>query len=220
VKDGRWGQLEEARDMRILVIGATGLIGKEVVKLLSGDHDVVKIGHKSGEFKVDIASKTSIEELFKKAGRFDALVSCAGEARFGPLSSLSDDDFAFGLVNKLMGQVNLVRVGRKFIADNGSFTLTAGILAREPIPGSASISIINAGVEAFARAAALETERGVRVNAVSPPFLKETLRSLGMDDSSGIPVAQVPYAYRESVESDRTGQVLDPRDFVAAVSAR
>ena len=205
--------------MKIIVIGATGTIGREVTRLLAVGHEVVKVGHRGGDFRVDIASKASIEELYKSVGRFDAVVSCAGDARFAPLAQLTDEDFMLGLTNKLMGQVNLVRVGLKNISDNGSFTLTAGTLARRPMPGSASISAVNAGVEAFARAAALEMTRGIRINAVSPPFLKETLEAMGMDKSQGMPAARVAPAYRESVEGTRTGSILDPRDFAYAASA-
>jgi NAD(P)-dependent dehydrogenase (short-subunit alcohol dehydrogenase family) len=200
--------------MRIIVIGATGLIGKEVVKALSVKHEVVKVGHKSGDLRVDITSKESIEELFKKAGAFDALVSTSGGAAFGEFDKLTDENFAFSLRDKLMGQVNLVRLGTKYIRDKGSFTLTSGVLARDPIPGSAAISLVNAGLEGFTRAAALEMKRGIRVNVVSPPFATETLKALGMDTSSGTPVAKFPGAYVESVESRRNGEVIDVVKFV------
>ena len=141
--------------MRILVIGATGTIGREVVRLLEVGHEVVRVGHREGDPQVDIASKASIEKLYKAVGKFDAVVSAAGLAPFGPLNELTDRDFTLGLTNKLMGQINLVRVGREYISSNGSFTLTAGILARHPVRGGALISLVNAGIEAFVHAAAL-----------------------------------------------------------------
>ena len=66
-------------------------------------------------------------------------------SRVAPLDKLTDEDFAVSLANKLMGQVNLVRLGMKHINDGGSFTLTSGVLANEPVPGSAAISLVNAG---------------------------------------------------------------------------
>ncbi len=200
--------------MRIIVVGATGLIGTEVVRALSGNHEVVAVGHKSGDIRVDITSKASVEEMFKKAGKFDALVSTAGGAAFGEFEKLSDENYAYSLGDKLMGQVNLVRVGVKYVNENGSFTLTSGVLAQAPIPGSAAISLVNAGLEGFTRAAALEMKRGVRVNVVSPPFATETLKALGMDTSSGTPVAKFAAAYVESVQSRRNGEVIDVLKFV------
>jgi len=199
--------------MRVIVVGATGTIGKSVVKVLALEHQVVRVASKSGDFRVDMSQKDSIEKLFQEVGPFDALVCAAGVARFGPLSELSDDDFQLGLAGKLMGQVNLVRVGLNHINDNGSFTLTSGVLSQQPMPGSASISMVNAGIEGFVRAAALEMPRGIRINAVSPPWVKETLEALGMDSSNGMPAERVAQAYRASIDGTRSGTVINPRDF-------
>ena len=146
-------------------------------------------------------------------GTFDALVSTAGRAAFAGLDDLKDADFQLGLSNKLMGQVNLVRIGRQFANDRASFTLTSGVLSREPMKGSASISMVNAGLEGFARAAALELPRGMRINVVSPPWVTETLIARKMDPSIGLPAATVAKAYLASVEGTATGQTLDPRTF-------
>jgi len=199
--------------MKIIIIGATGTIGRAVVDLLAPDHDIVKVGFRGGDLQVDIASKDSIRKLFEDVGDFDSVVSAAGLAKFGSLDSLGDEDYLLGLANKLMGQINLVRVGRKYINDNGSFTLTSGVLSQNPMPGSSSISMVNAGIEGFVRAAALETQRGIRVNAVSPIWAKETLEVLGMDSSEGMPAELVALAYKESVEGQRSGEVLDVRYF-------
>ena len=199
--------------MKIIIIGAGGTIGKGIVDLLANDHDLVKIGHHSGDFTVDLASKDSIGKLFDDVGAFDAVISAAGAATFGSLDELTDDSFTLALTSKLMGQVNLVRLGRSAVNDNGSFTLTSGMLAQHPMPGSASISMVNAGLEGFVRAAALEMTRGVRINAVSPVFVKETMEILGMDSTHGMPSQKVALAYKEALESRRSGEVLDVRDY-------
>ncbi len=199
--------------MRIIVIGATGTIGKEVVRALEGRHEVVKVGHRGGDHQVDITDKGSIERLFREVGAFDALVSAAGQARFGPLESLSDEDFRVCLDDKLMGQVDLVRAGLGQVRDGGSFTLTSGLLAKYPVRGSSAITMINAALEAFTRAAALEMPRGARINVVSPTWVSETLVAMGRDGSGGLPAATVARAYVESVEGTRNGETLDVRSF-------
>jgi len=199
--------------MRIIVVGATGTIGSAVVAALSAHHDVVSVGHKSGAIRVDLASIESIIQLFRTVEAFDALVCAAGRAAFGSLDELKDADFQLGLSNKLMGQVNLVRIGRQYVHDNGSFTLTSGVLSREPMKGSASISMVNAGLEGFARAAALELPRGIRINVVSPPWVTETLIARKMDPSIGLTAATVAQAYLAGVQGTTTGQTLDPRTF-------
>jgi NAD(P)-dependent dehydrogenase (short-subunit alcohol dehydrogenase family) len=199
--------------MRVIVVGATGTIGKSVVKLLALEHEVVKVASRSGDFRVDMSQKESIEKLFKEVGSFDALVCAAGVARFKPLAELTDEDFQLGIFGKLMGQVNLVRVGMDYINDNGSFTLTSGVLSQQPMPGSSSISMVNAGIEGFVRAAALEMQRNIRINAVSPPWVKETLEALGMDTSGGMPAERVAQAYRSSISGTRSGIIINARDF-------
>lgn len=199
--------------MRILLIGATGTIGRAVAAALGGRHEVVPASrhraHEQHEL-VDLAEPSSIHALYRRVGRVDAVVCAAGEAKYMPLASLTDADFDFSLSSKLMGQVNVLRLALDSIADGGSVTLTSGVLAHQPSPGSAAISLVNAGVEAFARAAALELPRGVRVNVVSPPWVSETLVAMGRDPSGGLPAADVARSYVASVEGRQSGQVLTP----------
>ena len=138
----------------------------------------------------------------------DAVICAAGAAKFAPLESLTDEDFAFSLANKLMGQVNLVRCSVGHIAHAGSLTLTSGILSLHPVTGSAVVGIVNAGVEAFVRSAALELQGKARVNVVSPGWVSETLAAMGQAYSAGIPAAVVAQAYKRSLVEDITGQVI------------
>jgi NAD(P)-dependent dehydrogenase (short-subunit alcohol dehydrogenase family) len=195
--------------MRILVIGATGTIGAAVTQALDARHEVLRASHSRSALTVDLADPESIRRLYAKVGTVDAVVSAAGKAAFGPLLALSGEDFSLGLTNKLMGQVNLVRFGIEALADGGSFTLTSGFLSRHPMPGSAAISLVNAGLEGFVRASALDLPRGLRINAVAPGWVYETLVTLKRDSSSGVPAAQVAQAYVKSVEGTMTGQIDD-----------
>ncbi len=201
--------------MRVIVIGGTGTIGAAVVKALSARHEVVTVGHQKGVFQVDLASSDSITRLFTAIGTCDAVVSTAGIAKFASLDDLTYEDYFVGLNNKLMGQANVVRIGKSFVTNQGSFTLTSGVLSQEPIKGSASISMVNAGLEGFVRAASIDLPRGLRVNVVSPPWVTETLIARGMDPSIGLPADLVARAYLASVEGTMTGQVIDPRKIAA-----
>jgi NAD(P)-dependent dehydrogenase (short-subunit alcohol dehydrogenase family) len=197
--------------MRILVIGATGTIGKEVVKAFAGDHDVVEVSHSHTPITVDVADAESIRAMYGAVGKVDAVVSAAGSARFKGLRELTDDDFAFSLANKLMGQINLVRHGIDHVNDGGSFVLTSGVLSRDPMPGSGAISLVNAGLEGFARAAALELPRGIRINVVSPPWVTETLQAMKMEGPPSLSAATVARSYVEAVAGTRNGEVIEPR---------
>jgi len=132
--------------MRILIIG-TGTIGRAVVAALSAGNEIISASLRSTTHKVDIADPASIQQMYRSLGKLDAVVCAAGQAKFAPLAQMSDADFRFSLDNKLMGQVSIVRLGFEHVQDGGSFTLTAGSLAQEPMPGSAAISLVNAGIE-------------------------------------------------------------------------
>lgn len=196
--------------MKVLVIGGTGTIGKAVVELLQNHHNVVKVGYRDGDYQVDIASKESIQVLFNNVGKVDAVICTTGLAKFGTFNELTDEDYALALNNKLMGQVNVVRIGQRYLNPGGSITITIGVFAQEPIPGSTVISLANGGLEGFIRAASLEVQR-IRVNAVSPPFVKETMEMMGMDSSAGMPAADVAKIYKEVLEGKFHGEILDAR---------
>jgi len=192
--------------MKILAVGATGTIGGAVAELLSQNHQVIAASRNS-DVQVDLSNPASIRSMFETVGKVDAVVSIAGSGAFGPLDAISDDDFAFGLGNKLMGQINLVRFGREYVNDGGSMVLTSGILADHPNQNSVLLTTLNSAVEGFARAAALSAPRGIRINAVSPPLVRETAIKLGWGDG-GVPAAEVARLYEHAVTSDTTGEVL------------
>lgn len=205
--------------MKVVVVGATGTIGKAVCGALGKRHEVLCVGHTNGEFHVDMTSSESIKRMFRNTGSFDALVCTAGLAKFGKLTELSEADFATGVEHKLMGQVNLVRIGLQYVHAGGSFTLTSGILAREPMPGSAAIAMVNGGIESFVRAAALEMPNKVRINAVSPIFVKETMLTMGMGDLGSMPASDTARAFVEAVEGRHNGETLDVRQYAGQEGA-
>ncbi|HEX9696547.1 MAG TPA: short chain dehydrogenase, partial [Actinomycetota bacterium] len=170
--------------MRILIVGA-GTVGSAVTAALKDRHELVVASVQSSPEQVDIADPASIRALLSRVGRVDAVVSAAGRAVWKSLGDLSNADFEFCFRNKLMGQVNLFRLALDVINDNGSFTFTAGYLSRSPAPGSSAVSLVNAALEGFGRAAALEAPRGIRVNVVSPPWITETLQKMGRPPTGG-----------------------------------
>jgi NAD(P)-dependent dehydrogenase (short-subunit alcohol dehydrogenase family) len=196
--------------MRIIAIGGVGTIGRTVVNLLSQRHDVVTAGRRSGEIEVDISDPASVTSMYERVGRFDALVSAAGEAHFGPFATTTEEQLALGIRSKLLGQVRLVLEGRSLISDGGSFTLMSGYVFDDPIPEAASFAVANGGVEGFVRAAALSLERGTRINAVSPGMAQDSSEQFG-DFNPGrepVPMGKIASAFQRSVEGWRTGEVI------------
>ncbi|MEO4046052.1 short chain dehydrogenase [Pseudomonas sp. CAU 1711] len=195
--------------MKIILVGASGTIGKAIDRELQERHEIVRVGRSSGDLQVDITDPASIRRLFERVGPFDALISAAGNAHFGPLEELGPKEFAVGLDDKLMGQINLVLIGSEFANDGASFTLTSGILSEDPIRFGAAVSTVNAALDGFVRAAAIELPRGLRINGVSPTILKESLPAYGayFRGFKPVPAATVALAYAKSAEGRQTGQV-------------
>ncbi len=195
--------------MKIVLVGAGVTIGRAVRAALGGRHDVLSVGHRSGDFQVDIADPDSIRRLFEQTGDFDALVSATGKAHFGPFDALTPAQFEIGLRSKLMGQVNLVMLGLPHVRDGGSFTLTSGLLNEEPIRQGTCSALVNGGLEGFVRGAAIELPRGVRLNLVSPTVIEESLPAYA-PFFPGVPAVAADVAaqaYVRSVEGAHTGRV-------------
>lgn len=194
---------------RILLIGASGTIGQAVHANLAARHSVVTAGRSSGDHRADLSQPDSLEQLLTQVGKVDAIVCTAGNLHFGPLASMTAAQFNLGLQDKLLGQVQLALLAQHALADGGSITLTSGILAVEPIRNGANATAVNAAVEAFVAAAAIELPRGLRINAVSPTILTESVPVYGpfFPGFDTVPADRVARAYQRSVEGGQTGRV-------------
>ncbi|MBJ2157489.1 short chain dehydrogenase [Variovorax sp. IB41] len=197
--------------MKILVVGATGAIGSAVAQVLADrGHEVVRAGRTRGDAQVDITNDASVQALYAAVGRVDAIVSATGGLFFGPLADMRPADFNVGLQDKLLGQVRLALLGQHVLADGGSITLTTGVAAEDPVRGGSNAAAVNAGVEGFVKGAAIELPRGLRINAVSPTLLTESLAAYGalFPGVETVPAARVALAYVRSIEGPLTGRVL------------
>jgi NAD(P)-dependent dehydrogenase (short-subunit alcohol dehydrogenase family) len=206
--------MSEAARLRILLVGASGTIGRAVAAELGARHDIVSAGRNSGDVRIDIDDPASVVAGIRKAGPIDAVACASGGVNFRPLgmiepASVTDSVYGLGLASKLMGQVNLALAARETLRDGGSITLVSGVLTHNPIVGGSSASMANAAIEAFARAAAIELPRGLRINVVSPTVLAESMPMYGVffRGFEPVPAARVALAYSRSIEGAQTGQV-------------
>lgn len=202
--------------MKIVVIGR-GVIGNAVADRLASQHDVIRASRSGGDLTVDARSPESISAFYDALGPFDALVMAAGTGKiFTPFWELSPEDYIETWRDRVMTQINIVRLGISRINDGGSFTLSSGFMNKSPLPGFTAISSSNGGIDGFVVGAALDMPRGVRINCVSATFLKETLESF-MDDISGyttMTAFEVARAYEAVVMADYTGRDIDTRSFL------
>jgi NAD(P)-dependent dehydrogenase (short-subunit alcohol dehydrogenase family) len=196
--------------MRILIVGGSGTVGQAAAKELAKRHEIVRAGRSSGDLTVDVMNEDSVKAMYAKLGQVDAIVTCVGHVHFGPVATMTPEQFRKGLNDKLMGQVNLVLLGMNNVNDNGSFTLTSGVLDRDPVRQGANAAAVNGAIGGFVKGAAIEMPRGIRINAVSPGLLEESAVKYDGFFPGHEPVtsARVGLAYAKSVDGALTGQVI------------
>lgn len=191
--------------MKIVIIGASGRIGREVDKALSDNHQIVRVGAHSGDVQCDYTDIESVRMMFENIGEFDSLISVAGgDSTFKPYQNLVDEDYRYGFERKFLGQVRLLQFGKVFVRDNGSFVFTSGFLSQYPNPSSIATGPLNAAVDTFVKNTAPILNRGIRLNVVSPAPIVEP----GKEGKGFVTAAETAKLYLEAVESDITGKVL------------
>ncbi len=196
--------------MKILIIGGAGTIGKKVGEYFSKKHEIVIAGRNSGEITVDISNSKSIETIFESVSNLDAVVCIAGEAKWAPFDSLTEEDYYIGLKSKLMGQVNIVRLGHKYLNTGGSFTLTTGILADHPVMLTSSAALVNGAIHSFVKAVSLELTNQIRINVVSSGLVEDAVEKYEayFPGHNPIPMKKVINGYVKSVEGKGTGEII------------
>ena len=196
--------------MRILIVGGRGTIGKVVTDYFSRKNEVLIAGRNSGDVTVDIADANSIEKMFKSIGKLDAIIVTAGEAKWAPFDEMTEADFHIGLNSKLMGQVNLVRIGKNYLNSKGSITLTTGILADDPVVMTSSAAMVNGAIHSFVKAVQLEMENGIRVNVVSPGLVEDAVEKYRdyFPGHNAVSMKKALSGYIKSVEGKISGEVV------------
>jgi len=196
--------------MKILIIGGKGTIGKKVSNHFSKKHEVLIAGRNSGDILVDIVNSQSIQAMFESIGNIDAVVCIAGDAKWASFDSMTEEDFYIGLKSKLMGQVNLVRIGQNYLNAGGSFTLSTGILADHPVELTSSPAMVNGGIHSFVKAVSMELQNGIRINVVSSGLVEDAVDKYEayFPGHNPIPMKKVINGYVKSVEGKGTGEII------------
>lgn len=196
--------------MKIIIVGANGAVGQTVVNALGNRHEIIAVGRTSGDIQVDIENHESVRSMYKQVGKFDAVVSAIGHGHFGAVAEMTSDQFMKGINHKVLPQVNLVLEGIEFINDGGSFTLTSGVLNRDPISGGSCAAAANGAIDGFIVGAAVDMPRSIRINSVSPGLLQVSVDRYDGFFPGHEPVSseRVGLAYCKSVEGVINGQVI------------
>jgi NAD(P)-dependent dehydrogenase (short-subunit alcohol dehydrogenase family) len=198
--------------MKAIVVGATGTIGSAVVKKLEKSGYEITAASRNSEISVDIQNPDSIIDLLGRTGKVDAIVCAAGRAAFGEVSKLTDEDFTLSFKNKLLGQIKLMQYGLSYLNPGGTILLTGGIYAYRPMRGSAAIAMVNAALEGFVRAAALETDNDKKVIVIHPPLVAESAKKMGLDPAPFLTAEEVSEAYLDAINYGISGEPFFAKD--------
>jgi NAD(P)-dependent dehydrogenase (short-subunit alcohol dehydrogenase family) len=196
--------------MRILMIGASGTIGRKLVPALTDNHDVIRAGRKGGDIEIDITSAISIKNAFQKLEKIDACVCVAASGPTDDFSTLTEQQLLDDFQGKLFGQVNLVLIGQHYLNDHGSFTLTSGIFADVPYKGVTGGAMISGALHSFVLSASVELPKNIRINVVSPGLVEDSAVAYGHLFPGLLPISmeEITEAYRSSVEDGLNGQII------------
>jgi len=196
--------------MKILLVGGQGTIGKRVATAFKERHELIIAGRNSGDIRVDISSSESIVQLFEQTGKIDACICMAGTGYYGPFDTMTELDMLPGIQGKLLGQINLVLIGKEYLSEGGSFTLTTGIAAERPARNGTCVAMINGAINSFVLGAAQELKQDKRINAVSPGLVEDSKERYGafFPGYNLVPMAKLVNAYMLSVEGVVNGKIL------------
>ena len=196
--------------MKIIVVGATGNVGKTAASALSDRHEIIRVGKTSGDVQMDIEDVDSIRTMYQQVGKVDAVVSAIGHVHFGPVHEMSSEQFIMSINGKVLPQVNLVLVGIDYVNDGGSFTITSGVTNRDPIRGGSCAAAANGAIDGFVAGAAVDMPRGIRINAVSPEVLESCREAYDGFFPGHVHVSNeaVGLAFSKAVEGCLSGQVI------------
>ena len=196
--------------MKIIIVGASGAVGNAALQALKDRHEVVTVGKSSGDIQADITNLDEIKNLYQQVGKVDAVVSAVGHGHFGPVHEMDTEQFQKSMMFKMQPQVNLVLEGIAYMNDNGSFTLTSGVLNRDPIPGGSSAAAANGALDGFVLGASIDMPRGIRINSVSPEVLEVSRQKYDgfFPGHNHVTDEAVGLAYCKAVEGCLTGKVF------------
>jgi NAD(P)-dependent dehydrogenase (short-subunit alcohol dehydrogenase family) len=195
--------------MKILVIGGTGTLGSALVSTLKENHEVISVGRTKGDYQVNIEDKASLEKLLGEIGEVDGIISTCGDGRMAPFQTQSDNDIDLAINSKLRGQLDIIRLGVHTVKENGFILITTGTASLNYMPGASSITMANTALEGYVKAIHVEPYKGIRINAVSPYFIKETCELFNLDVPNAIPAVDTASVYVDMIGSPESGTIVD-----------
>ncbi|WP_328461711.1 SDR family NAD(P)-dependent oxidoreductase [Streptomyces sp. NBC_00448] len=209
------GQLD---DKTALVTGASTGIGLAIARrfaaegatvYLTGrrkaelDHAVEQVGDRAIGIRSDVSELDDLDRLFAEitergGGRLDIVVANAGVGEFGPLGSITEEEYDRTTSVNLKGTIFTVQKALPLLSAGASVILLSSSAALRGVPGLGVYAATKAAIRSLARTWAAElADRGIRVNALTPgpvttPGADELRAALPQDGDAAEPPAPTP----------------------------
>jgi 3-oxoacyl-[acyl-carrier protein] reductase len=136
--------------------------------------EIVKAGGKAVAIQADVAKRADVKRLFEetreKLGRPNILVNNAGVYKFGPLETVTEEDFHRHFDTNVLGAILATQEAVKaFDGSGGSVINLSTISSTNPSPNTLLYSASKSAIDTITRELAIELAgKKIRVNAIAP----------------------------------------------------
>jgi cyclic-di-GMP-binding biofilm dispersal mediator protein len=210
--------MTELNDAPILVVGASGGLGREIARVLAergarlalSGRDPERLqatGVGGSSVVADLREPAAAERIVADAeqalGGLTGVVYAAGVVAFGAVGELDDDDVDELLLLNYLAPARIAAAALSRLGAGGFVANLSAVVAEQPTLKMAAYSASKAALTAFDRVALLEARRrDIRVIDIRPPHTETGL--------AGRPIAgQAPKLPRGLDPADVAGRIVD-----------
>lgn len=97
--------------MKIVIVGASGAVGKTAIDALSPCHEIIRVDKSTGDLQMDIKDIDRIRVMYSQVDKVDAVVSAISQVHFAAVDEMSSQQFMTSINRKVLPQVSLVLEG-------------------------------------------------------------------------------------------------------------
>lgn len=169
--------MESLFNKKVLIIGATGGIGRELAKLMKSSHaDLFLSGRNESKleeiavdlgldrqriFAADITSPSQVQAMAEWSGNPDILINIAGIGILKPLEQLTSEDFNRTIDINLKGSFHILKSflpGMKAVKQ-GLIIHLPGVLGKVPMAGASAYAASKYGLNGMLKSVREELKR-------------------------------------------------------------
>ena len=211
--------------MNIVLIGATGGIGSEVLKQLSEENNFF-IGSNKSDLEnyyemhscygahLDVMEIENFNDFFEDAvshlGSIDAIINCVGSILLKPSHLVSEDEILNTFKLNTFNSIATIKYGYKHMRKvGGSIVLFSSSAASIGLRNHDIISSSKGAIDSLVKSAAMTySSNNIRINAVAPGLVETNLSKK---------ITENPLSLKYSIGMHPIGRIGKPSDVAGCV---